>query len=368
MRSLTIFLAVVLSSTCLTIAQNYFCIEGFVFRVDSEKDKQVSIIDPLSYPSKTNPAEVYHDREITSLTIPETVQHPVTKSIYTVTAVYLTNNQWVEEISIPKSVKWVNAVSNFPNLKTLDIPEGITLIGDIRDLAIENLKLPSTLMTIKPDCLPSLSKLSIKALYIPENVNEVEYAIYECDNLELLEMPGTQVMTNSIEALPSLRKLVFSPKLREVFSAAILLPKVEEIWFPSDGNEYPWEISTNSFLCKPQAVYCERPNPPTFDRDLAQTFRPGIDKEEDFMFHGPEGMKDIVLYVRPECVEAYRSTPNWGLMDIRPYDFTNNLPLTVADIEPAADGKLYDLAGREVTASAPTPGIYIRNGKKTAVK
>ena len=86
------------------------------------------------------------------------------------------------------------------------------------------------------------------------------------------------------------------------------------------------------------------------------------------MFGGLDAMKDIILYVRPECVETYRNTPNWGVMDIRPYDFQNGLPMTEADTPQKGDIKLYDLGGRPVTEANPASGIYIANGQKTVIR
>lgn len=77
-------------------------------------------------------------------------------------------------------------------------------------------------------------------------------------------------------------------------------------------------------------------------------------------------MKDIILYVRPECVGAYRATPNWGLMDIRPYDFTNGLPVAIADSNDV-NGRSFDLSGRETNPSVAPSGIYIIDGEKRII-
>ena len=137
------------------------------------------------------------------------------------------------------------------------------------------------------------------------------------------------------------------------------VPSLEEIWFLSDGNEYPWDIDIRSFRgCKPKTIYCARPNAPSLY---------GTPSEDD-MFGGLDVMKDIILYVRPECVETYRNTPNWGVMDIRPYDFQNGLPMTEADTPQNGDIQLYDLGGRPVTEANPASGIYIANGQKTVIR
>lgn len=342
--------------------ENTFCAEGFVFQIVNEQERYVVIPAPIDYPNGIDDTRLYHTQPVKRLVVPPEVTDPATGIKYSVLAAELTWCDAVEELVISQGIKEISA--HDMSVKKVELPESVEYLN-IRSMPLEELMLPASLKELCGDCLPAISYLDIKTLCVPESVKKLEVAIHWCDALSYIELPGVEYIEGSLSHLESLKKLVFSPKLSYVDGVEYTSP--DEIWFPSDGNEYPWKIMTSSFAeCHPKAIYCARTNPPVFDRDLAETFRPGIDNESWVMFGGSEHMKDIILYVRPECVGAYRATPNWGLMDIRPYDFTNGLPVAIADSNDV-NGRSFDLSGRETNPSVAPSGIYIIDGEKRII-
>lgn len=345
-------------------AQTQFFTEGFMFSITS--GNTVKIVDPLNYtfiPSGT----LYHYQEISTLMVPDAVKHPVSGDIYSVTDCYLMMNDHITEIVLPATCKTVG-ISSFPALKKLDIPDGVEAIGDISNLPISELILPKSLRYIKVTFAPTLSGLSVETLIIPEGVKTIKNAIVSCDNLTTLEIKGAKsIGPNAISSLTGLKKLILSPELENVTGGVALDTDPEEIWFPSDGVERPWKLSVNSFVCHAKRVYCARLTPPTFDGDMTAPEYASAPADE-LMFYGPDNIGNVTLYVPAEAVEAYKATPNWRLMNIQPYNFQDNIPMTAVDATAPADTTLYDLHGRVVTEATPAPGIYIRAGRKVIVR
>lgn len=365
MKHLYILLLLLPACITATSAQETFSADGFVFRV-TEGDK-VRIIDPINYPSNTPAAPLYHYQEVTTLVVPESVEHPVTGKQYTVTGGYLMMNEHVTEIVWPETCEFIG-VTDMAALRHLDIPEGVETIGDISDLQISELILPASLKYIDPVMSPTLSMLPVETLVIPEGVKRIENAISSCDNLAMLEIKGAESIGSfSIQFLPALKKLVLSPELENVEGGVALDTDPEEIWFPSDGVERPWKLSVNSFVCHTKRVYCARMTPPTFDGDMTAPEYASVPADR-LMFYGPGNIGNVTLYVPAEAVEAYKAARNWVLMNIQPYNFRDNIPLTAADATAPADTPLYDLQGRPAATETPTPGIYLRAGKKVIVR
>lgn len=283
------------------------------------------------------------------------------------TEVDLTYCDTLEELILPATVKEADIYELY-NLRHVELPEGLERLMIHHAHMLEELDLPKSLKELTPSYYsPAIASLGIKTLRIPENIKQLTYAIEFCEELTEVELPWTEEIGGGLSVLPKLKKAVFSPKLR-YFCAIHNCPSIEEIWFPDDGNIYPWEIEVESFrLSNVKAIYCSRPNPPTSNYDLSNGIPPHRDEETQIMFGGKENLKNVILYVRPECVEAYRAAPNLGLMDIRPYNFSDGLPLTATDSAPA-DNRLFDLSGREVTSPTPAPGIYISNGQKRVIR
>lgn len=352
-----------------------FTKDGFMFEISSEHPEEVRILGPGGkhgiekylgnmYDENQN---LYHHRQITRMEVPATVTHPVTGKEYTVTEVDLTYCDALEELILPATVKEADIYELY-NLRHVELPEGLERLMIHHAHKLEELNLPTSLKELTPTYFsPAIGSLGIKTLRIPENFTKLTYAIGYCDELSEVELPWTEEIIDVMLTLRKLKKAVFSPKLR-YFRAISICESIEEIWFPDDGNIYPWEIEVESFrLSNVKAIYCSRPNPPTSNYDLSNGIPPHRDEENQIMFGGKENLKNVILYVRPECVEAYRAAPNLGLMDIRPYNFSDGLPLTATDSAPA-DNRLFDLSGREVTSPTPAPGIYISNGQKRVIR
>lgn len=359
----------------LTDGQHIFTKDGFMFWISYEHPEEVNIIGPLGehgiheylgnmYDENQN---LYHHRQITRMEVPATVTHPVTGKEYTVTEVDLTYCDTLEELILPATVKEADIYELY-NLRHVELPEGLERLMIHHAYKLEELNLPTSLKELTPTYFsPAIGSLGIKTLRIPENFTKLTYTIGYCDELTEVELPWTEEIGGAMINLPKLKKAVFSPKLRH-FCAINICPSIEEIWFPDDGNIYPWQIEVESFkLSNVKAIYCSRPNPPTSNYDLSNGQPPFLANESQVMFGGKENLKNVILYVRPECVEAYRAAPNLGLMDIRPYNFSDGLPLTATDSAPA-DNRLFDLSGREVTSPTPAPGIYISNGQKRVIR
>jgi len=359
----------------LTEGPHTFTQDGFMFWISDEHPEEVRIIGPLGehgiweylgnmYDENQN---LYHHRQITRMEVPATVTHPVTGKEYTVTEVDLTYCDALEELILPATVKEADIYELY-NLRHIELPEGLERLM-IHDLPLlEELNLPTSLKELTPSYYsPAIASLGIKTLRIPENIKKLTYAIEFCEELTEVELPWTEEIGGGLSVLPKLKKAIFSPRLK-YFCAIQNCQSIEEIWFPDDGNIYPWEIEVESFsLSNVKAIYCSRPNPSTSNYDLSNGQPPFLANESQVMFGGKENLKNVILYVRPECVEAYRAAPNLGLMDIRPYNFSDGLPLTVADSVPG-DNRLFDLSGREVTSPTPAPGIYISNGQKRVIR
>lgn len=362
---------VVLCALCHDVyGRTVFIVDGIVYEELNQQQKTARVIPLMDYPQEVRPEDTYHSMNITALTVPEMVTNPISGQTYSVVSANLCDNPYLEEINLPEGLLAISEISNFPRLTRFVIPESVISIGAITGIRVNELNLPESLEEFTPPPVMGLINMSdlpeVRTLKIPAGITELHMAVANCENLVTLDISNVTTLTHCVHDCPALKTIYFSPKLKYTELSFINLPALDEIWFPSDGNQYPWSLDMLSFRgCTPKAVYCARPNPPSFFYSLPKDEY--ATNPANLMFGGAEKMKDIILYVRPECVDIYRSTPNWGLMDIRPYDFTNSVPLTETD-QHAGEEVLFDLAGRHVTDTHPAPGIYISNGRKTAIR
>ena len=369
MKRTAILLFQVAAWTFAIAAQTQFCIDGVLYQVSSANPSEVKVIHPINAASYMTGKTMYQEMDIKRLEIPGEVTNPADGTLCTVVSVNLGNSDTVEEIILPNTVKSIEYIVDFPELKSIVMPDNLVFMGEISQLPkLETLTIPTSVSAIEAQRIATLYQIGITSLTIPEKVAGIgPLVIFDCPNLKELSLTGIKSVGDAITGLPNLRKITFSPELENVEGGVALDTDPDEIWFLSDGVERPWKLSVNSFVCHTKRVYCARMTPPTFDGDMTAPEYASVPADR-LMFYGPGNIGNVTLYVPAEAVEAYKATPNWGLMNIQPYNFRDNIPLTAADATAPADTPLYDLQGRPAATDTRTPGIYLRAGKKVIVR
>lgn len=370
MKRTAILLFLVAAWTFAIAAQTQFCIDGILYQVSSANPSEVNVIHPINAASYMTGKTMYQEMDIKRLEIPGEVTNPADGTLCTVVSVHLGNSDTVEEIILPNTVRSIEYLVDFPELKTIVMPDNLVFMGEISQLPkLETLTIPTSVSAIEVQRTATLFDIGVSSLSIPHYVTRLEsFTIIECPELRELTLSGAETLrAYSVMDLPELNKLTFSPTLANVHDNSVIGTDPVEIWFLSDGVEQPWKLSVNSFVCHTKRVYCARMTPPTFDGDMTAPEYASVPADR-LMFYGPGNIGNVTLYVPAEAVEAYKAAPNWGLMNIQPYNFRDNIPLTAADATPAADTPLYDLQGCPAPTDTPTPGIYLRAGKKVIVR
>ena len=369
MKRTGILLLLVAAWTFAMAAQTQFCIDGILYQVSNANPSEVNVIHPINAASYMTGKTMYQEMDIKRLEIPGEVTNPADGTLCTVVSVNLGNSDTVEEIILPNTVKSIEYLVDFPELKSIVMPDNLVFMGEISQLPkLETLTIPTSVSAIEAQRIATLYQIGITSLTIPEKVAGIgPLVIFDCPNLEELSLTGIKSVGDAITGLPNLRKITFSPELENAGGDVALDTDPEEIWFLADGVERPWKLSVNSFVCHTKRVYCARMTPPTFDGDMTAPEYASVPADR-LMFYGPENIGNVTLYVPAEAVEAYKAAPNWGLMNIQPYNFRDNIPLTAADATAPADTPLYDLQGRPAPTDTPAPGLYLRAGKKVIVR
>ena len=116
-------------------------------------------------------------------------------------------------VSLPDTLDLIenNAFRGCTSLESLDIPEGVTKIGDkaFRDcVGLKSITLPSTLVSLGYNVFQNCE--SLEKIEIPEKITTLNsYAFYYCKNLEEIILPkGMQKIDDSVfEECPNLRTI-----------------------------------------------------------------------------------------------------------------------------------------------------------------
>lgn len=370
MKRTAILLFLVTAWTFAIAAQTQFCIDGVLYQVSNANPSEVKVIHPINAASYMTGKTMYQEMDIKRLEIPGEVTNPADGTLCTVVSVNLGNSDTVEEIILPNTVRSIEYIVDFPELKSIVMPDNLVFIGEINQLPkLKTLTIPTSVSTIAVQRTATLYDIGVSSLSIPHSVTRLEsFTIIECPELWELTLSGAETLgAYSVMGLPKLNKLTLSPTLANVHDNCVIDTDPVEIWFLTDGVERPWKLSVNSFVCHTKRVYCARMTPPTFDGDMTAPEYASVPADR-LMFYGPGNIGNVTLYVPAEAVEAYKAAPNWGLMNIQPYNFRDNIPLTAADAAAPADTPLYDLQGRPAATDTPAPGIYLRAGKKVIVR
>lgn len=364
MRRIVLLLVVVVAGVCAMMAEK-FQVGGLWYKPLSD-GVSVAVVSP------PEEAEAEYLKGVRSLVIPGEVTLSGKK--YAVTELQMAfcgekpydTMADLREVEIPEGVTSVHDFFNMPYLESIKLPDSVEKLKGFHNLpSLKTVVFPQGLTEIE---MESFQWVGLQSLTIPVNMKGIGYQVLT-DLPELTELHLSNVEyveTYAFQVLPKLKKLVLPPSFVESVDFT-LSGGFDEVWFESDGVEREWHLSVGSFVCKPKAVYCARPNPPVIDGAENINIFDIQGGYEGYMFGGINNLKNVTLYVPRGCTEAFKSTLYWGMMDIREYDFQNGIPV-VSDDGAVTKGSLYDLHGRKVAQEGVSPGVYVRDGRKVVVR
>lgn len=176
---------------------------------------------------------------IKSITIPDTVEY--------ISGFGTFDNSMVEQVEFPKNIKTDKhsfLFSGCPNLKTVDVPNGVEVVSGFEDSGVVSVNLPNTVKTIEMDTFVNCPNLV--EVKIPDSVVTIKRGAFkECTSLKELKLPeGIRVISLWIAQDSALEELIIPDSVVNYLEDLSLsdMPQLKKIKF-SNSVDYVPEIS-----------------------------------------------------------------------------------------------------------------------------
>ncbi|MDE6341447.1 MAG: leucine-rich repeat domain-containing protein [Muribaculaceae bacterium] len=256
---------------------------------------------------------------------------------------------------LPSTLKKIgdHAFSNDP-FEHITLNEGLEVIGQgaFQAVGLKEITIPRSIVRLAPMSFQMSPQL--QSINLPETLETVPYGAFSlCEGLERIELPEGVRMVDGQAFLwcSKLKDVIFPETLETIETWAFSGCKINSVVFPASLKV----LCDDSFsVYGLQNVYCKSVSPP--ECVLGELGGPFVDEWLD--------EEETKLYVPVGCKELYSAQWQWNkFKEIIETDEFPSSGVEVVMPGKVADGKIYDLYGREI--AEPAPGqIYIQDGKK----
>ncbi len=218
---------------------------------------------------------------------------------------------------------------------------------------LKEITIPESIVNLEPESFQACTQL--ENIYLPETLTVVPFGAFrDCQVLERVVIPEgvKRVDSQAFSWCGNLKDVAFPETLELIATGAFEACDMKSVILPASLKVLEHESFCIYGLEK---VYCKAAIPP-----LCGQGETGGPFEDEWLEE--QGTK---LYVPVGCKELYAAQWQWNMFKeiIETDEFPTSGVEAVMSGSAAADGKIYDLYGREITD--PVPGqIYIQDGKK----
>ena len=294
---------------------------------------------------------------LTSITIPESVTR-IGESAFA-------DCSGLTSITIPNSVTYISysAFSGCRGLTSITIPNSVTYIGDnpfancpgLTSIVVD---FGNTKYDSRDNCNAIIETASNTLIagcmntIIPESVTSIGFrAFFDCSGLTSVTIPNsvTSIDHYAFERCKGLSSIIIPNSVTSIGSGAFTECKgLTSVTIGSGVTSIGREAF--SFNDNLQSIICYAMETPEVD---------------GYAFYHVD-VSNVTLQVPRESEQKYKDHPVWGKFKIEVID-------GIEDVRSGESGEdfernIYDLSGRRLPAGRKPQGIYIRNGKKIAVK
>lgn len=270
-------------------------------------------------------------------------------------------------VTLPDGIKSIGASAfHQSGITAINLPEGLESIGEsaFSLCKLTEVTIPSTCLTLSGSA-HFWENLALTEINLPEGLTAIpDRFASTCASLQKINIPSTvkKIGERSFYCCEKLKSLELQEGLEEIEAEAFYyMTSLEEMIFPSSLKKLgalsclKWDSI--------KKVGCKAIVPPVCEPDPENPYNSpfGIPPVHDYNCE-----PGVPLLVPIGTLDTYAKSFGWDYFGLDIHESEEMTPasveMTVADAD-AADAKMYDLMGREI--SNPARGqIYIHNGKK----